>query len=228
MEYYYDYEIIDGHLILLVDDMRYIIDTGAPVSVSESQTITIAGQAKTVAQDYMGYTPALLSEYIGTRINGIVGVDVLNNNDMLIYPSNSKIIISPNTLELDGEVIELTDFMGIPAISATLSNTTYKFIFDTGAKLSYMNPELINNLQRRGEVEDFYLGFGTFNTETYLATLTIGTQNIDLIVGVLPEALLNMLRLTNTSGIIGSAFLDSYKVLYAPRRNIIVIHDINI
>lgn len=227
MEYYYSYELFKGHIILLDDEMRYVIDTGSPVSFSDTQTITIGGKTIEVVQNYLGYTPASLSNNIGTQVNGLIGVDILNDYDMLIDPKNNKILITDNTLRIDGEAIGCEYLMGIPIISATIYNNTYKLIFDTGAKISYLNRELITDMQVLGEVEDFYPGYGSFVTETYLAPLAIGTQNVDLVVGVLPQALLVMFNIFNTAGIIGSELLNSYMVLYAPRRNMIVIHKID-
>ena len=62
---------------------------------------------------------------------------------------------------------------------------------------------------------------------SYDVPITVGTETIMLRVGNLPGLLQMTLMLANTRGIIGTALLQTYKIVYAPRRKKLALMRIN-
>jgi hypothetical protein len=55
---------------------------------------------------------------------------------------------------------KLEQFMDIPFIEALVGDDWGQMFFDTGAKLSYINPELTDKFPSVGTSQDFYPGIG--------------------------------------------------------------------
>ena len=59
------------------------------------------------------------------------------------------------TFDSEGEVIPVTSVMGIPVIGVKIEEKDQQVFFDTGAQLSYADPDLMNGKDAIGEMEGF-------------------------------------------------------------------------
>jgi len=227
MLYSYKYELVNGHIIALADQFRLLIDTGAPSTVADASPFTIAGRSFEAMENYMGISPESLSESVGSIINALIGADILNQYDILIDPTTQTINMSENEIPLTEQHLELDNFMGIPIIDAMVGEDKIRMFFDTGAKLSYLDPNRTDAFHSVGIEEDFYPGVGEFSTNTYDIPIILGTEDIILRVGNLPQLLHMTLMMANTDGILGTAILQTHKVSLAPRRKKIALQRIN-
>lgn len=223
MKYAYQYAVTDGHLIAVVDKLCCLIDTGAPTSVSDTTPFKFAGRSHPVEHSYMGVSCESLSADVGAHIDALVGADILNQYDMLIDPSASTITLSDEPQSLEGETIALDEFMGIPIIQASVADQSIRMFFDTGAKLSYLDPDMSRAFPDAGPEQDFYPGVGKFRTQTFTVPISVGTEEIFLRVGVLPQLLQMTLMMADTSGILGTAILENHIVCFAPRRQSMIL-----
>ena len=62
------------------------------------------------------------------------------------------------SFDSEGEIIPVTSVMGIPVIGVKIEGKDRQVFFDTGAQLSYADPDLMNGKDANGEMEDFYPG----------------------------------------------------------------------
>lgn len=225
MAYEYPFEAVDGHVVLLHDGLRYLLDTGAPQSASTSGRVHIAGANYPTGPSDLDVNLALIGEWIGTKIDALLGVDILNSYDLKIDPSSSTIVLSDGELPLEGQPLKLDQCTGIPIIEVGVANwdAPVRVFFDTGARLSYLQPSLARRFPDAAEEDDFYPGLGRFTTRTYRATLTIGADQISQVVGILPPELTPLLKTASTSGILGTALLETHGVCYAPRRRVLSV-----
>lgn len=223
MEHEYRFESVGGHIILLDGRSRLLVDTGAPESAATSGRVRLGGDDFEVGPSYLNVTPSLLGQWIGTEIDALVGVDILNQYDMEIDPSSSSLRLSDGELPLKGMSLGLDQLMGIPILEAGVESQKkrIRMFFDTGARLSYLAPSLARQFPTATDEEDFYPGLGRFTTQTHCAALMIGTERISLTVGILPPDLQPLLTMANTSGILGTAILETHDVCFAPRRRLL-------
>ena len=227
MKYEYSYELVDGHIILDDGPNQLLIDTGAQSSVGNTSQLYFAGKSYVVLDEYMGVSPDSLSCNVGTTIHGLVGIDILSQFDILIDSNACMIVMSEEELPTEGDCLSVDAFMGIPIIDASVSGITVKMFFDTGAKHSYLNPELIVAFPVLGTESDFYPGLGEFNTQIFSVPIRIGSKNTILRMGTLPKLLQATLMMANTDGILGTAVLDVFSILFAPRRKTISLLERN-
>ena len=157
---------------------------------------------------------------------GLLGADVLGEFDFLIDTANTNVEISSSSLEFPEHSISIEQLLGIPIVSAHIGNTDYKMFFDTGAQISYFQHQSLTTYPRAGTIDDFYPGFGEFQTETYIVDLKLGEINFDLRCGTLPQLLGASLMMAGTKGIIGNEVLFDRIVVYSPRKQIIAFSDL--
>lgn len=212
MDHTFRYNLVDGHVIVKCEQAAYLIDTGAPSSASESGILSFAGRDYPVQTNYMGVTPTSLSDHIGTQINALIGADILNDFNMVIDPRTSQVRLSDRDLHITGIELPLDSFMGIPIVEAEVNGRIIRLFFDTGARLSYLDQGITGNFPSLGLTYDFYPGLGQFQTNTYRVPVRLGTEQVQLIVGNLPQLLQMTLMMADTSGILGSAILSEFVV----------------
>lgn len=215
----YDYELVNGHIIVVDEEHRYLIDTGAPASISSISPFLFAGLSTPVVDQYLGITLDSLSKNVGSSLNAMIGVDILNQFDVLIDPSSNSIRFSTDPLALEVNPVAIENFLGIPIIVASLGEEQVKLFLDTGAKISYLSTGITDALQPSGTVEDFYPDYGSFSTSTFQLNLKVGNEVFDLCFGNLPEILEMTLLSANVQGILGTEVLVTHKMLYSPRKS---------
>lgn len=122
-----------------------------------------------------------------------------------------------------GCVIELETIQGVPLVHARSTVGSHRMFFDTGAQLSCFNHPSLDSGKPAGEVRDFHPLIGEFHTPTYRVPFRIGSADISLRCGRLPERLCATLGLAGAEGIIGNESCVGRKVGYSARRRQLVL-----
>ena len=211
-----------GHLFVKMDGSDWLLDTGAPTSFG-TREIAIANENFTIPENYMGLTAGELSGYVDHLVSGILGADILNGFDVLVDVKNEKVSLTREEISVDGETLEMTDFMGIPIIEVEIGGLDRHMFFDTGAQVSYFQDESLCTFPAIGSIADFYPGFGEFQTETYLVDAGIGATRFELCCGSLPGVLGMTLSMAGVDGIIGNEIISDHVLGYFFRRQKLVI-----
>ena len=165
-----DYPIIlkDNHITIDYKGAKYLIDTGAPISIAKNDFIEFQGKDYSASQSFSGFDIDKLIDGLGFEIDALIGGNILKD---FIFQIDLKrnfftAFTNDHLLMLDKyghSEIELGSNIPIFNIYAK-NNTKNKVYLDTGAKLSYIKKELLNGAQVIGEEEDFYPGYGRFKT----------------------------------------------------------------
>ncbi len=216
MKYKYPYDLINGHIIIKTQTASLLIDTGSPASISRSQYIDFAGERNTALSNLSNVNPDYLSRYVGRTIDGLIGTDILKKYDIRIDPDHCH-IITDEELTLKRS-LSIDTFQNIPILNATVSNKDIRFFLDTGAKLSYLNPELSSQFPLADKEQDFHPTIGSFTTQTRLVPLVIHGRELVIRAGILPESLITLLGIAQVDGILGTTLLKSYSFTLSLRR----------
>lgn len=127
----------DGHLFVELNGALWLYDSGAPTSFGAGASIGLAGEQFRVAKSYFGLTEATLSGFVGVQCAGLLGADVLGHFDHLLDAAGGTLTISATELQHGGRAVRLSEFMGIPILTARIAGDEYRMFFDTGAQISY-------------------------------------------------------------------------------------------
>lgn len=167
----YQIELIDRiPVIHTVEDNYYILDTGSPVSFSEKGEINILDRIYKVSNQFSGADPSYLKCKIDERVKGLIGMDILAENnfhldyDLLLFKMSKKL----DDIKVDhGLLIDLNGRRSYPEILIKVGDKKVKAIIDTGAKFSYANDEFLAELDHVGTETDFSPVMGDLNCKRF-------------------------------------------------------------
>jgi len=212
-----------GHLFIEISEGLWLFDTGSPKSFGSVPALTLEGVEFELSDNYMGMTVETLSGFVSVECAGLLGADVLENFDFLMDTLTGNVRLSRDEFDFIGNSVTLDEFMGIPIVTTGIKSNEYRMFFDTGAQISYFQHGLLTEFPFTGEVEDFYPGFGQFQTKTYDVDICLGEGDFTLSCGTLPGLLGGTLMMAGVEGIIGNELLKDRRFGYFPRRNLLVL-----
>ena len=215
----YPYTMVDGHLILDCEGRRLLLDTGAPSCVYPEPSMPFAGALHPATGDYLGVSLEDVGGHVGTHLDGLIGADALAPYDTVIDPARHEVRVHEGDHDLHGITLALDCSMIAPIIEVSISGEPVRVIFDTGAKLSYLDRRLNETFPPAGSREDFFPGLGTFTTDTFETPITLGPTTVTIITGALTAIPAMALTLVGAQGILGSALFDHFAVGYSPKRS---------
>jgi hypothetical protein len=179
------YENVNGHIVSPYEGKRLLIDTGSPISIGSGR-LDFLGRTYQLHQPVHGASTEALSEFIGTKIDGLVGLDILRNHDLRLDWDTPEFDPKENG---DGEKLPLSfGNFGLPAVPVEVNGQTVQAIFDTGAQISYINKSVVVGVCSVAEFRDFHHTVGEFTTDLYRLPTKLGEQVLTLDYGLLPES----------------------------------------
>ena len=167
-EYTYPLLFEKKHLFMMLDDKKWLIDTGSPASFGEEDSLSICNHIFKIENTYGALNAKELTSHIGLEVSGLIGVDILNKFDILFSINKYEATFSKNRINLEGDILSIDSFMGIPIIKVNILDSEYNMFFDTGAQISYFKSPLLKDFPSNGTIKDFYPSIGEFDTKTYL------------------------------------------------------------
>jgi hypothetical protein len=221
----YPMRMHDGHILVDSGGMTLLMDTGAPFSVG-SMEFDFAGRVATPRPSFEGTTVEDLSENIGKPLDALVGMDVMADFDLCFDAPNGKLVVTSEEMEMERNALPISFVREVPVVQGSLPGERHvSLVFDTGAKLSYIGRELLAGTQSYRGAEDFYPGYGPFETAVYRVPLGLGGVEYDLDFAVLPAALERTLLPGLANGILGSEIIVDRKVVLSRRRERLYLED---
>lgn len=212
----YPLVMFGGHLLIRHERQMLLLATGSPVSVGRGERCRFLGRKFPVQLRYNGLTTEQLSEHVGTRIDVVLGADVLARFAVTIDAETSRVVFDDERALHRGRGVPLETIGGIPVVDVGLAGRALRTLFHTGATVSCLQGVDTRPYPFVGVARDFYPGLGEFATELRRVPLTFGDQAVGLICGMLPPTLARSLLLAGVHGIVGTNLLQSFKVGWAP------------
>lgn len=203
---------LNGHRAIMLDEGRFLLDTGSPSSFSQSGRITFGARPHDVGHSMMGMLDAeSLSGYVGGHVDGVIGMDILSQDRLTL--AHGELEVGESRLD-DAlfQNLETSDFMGIPIITLSVNGHGVRVFVDSGAKISYLNSRLLESVPVEEVLPDFYPGFGNFTVGVSSLSGTIGGWHIHARFGRLPPLLQMTLMMGGVEGILGSDLFEAYFV----------------
>ena len=211
----YPIRLINNHIIVDAEQ-QLILDTGSPVSFHSSGMINLCGEDIAVKTSIHGVSADYLTSKVGTRIDGILGMDIIQRYPLMIdlhcgFVFADDDAVYPRALE-DFELGPLAQ--GLLAIKMWVNRQPVKMIVDTGAPVSYINQSIVNGMASEGEINDFHPLIGDFHTDTYRCEVIPmkGEPPYNQAFGILPPMLGMTLVMLQADGIIGVELFKRYRI----------------
>lgn len=214
----YQLEVMRNHYILRNGQKAYIIDTGSPISISSSGSISLLGTDYPATDSLFDRISSMVQQQLGLRIDGLIGNDILKGHRVALDFPNDTItfdgppVVTNDCVDLSFASSKIPLFgllsLGIPTLDIVLNQQKIKAIFDTGAPIPYAKVPVLNNLTSVGVIRDFSPTHGNIVTQSYLAEFKIGSMVVKSIVAkATPEIEMEM-SLVGAEAIIGPSLFS--------------------
>ena len=221
-----DYEIdpVDNHVIVRAGGKKLLIDTGSPFSIGDGDPMAIFGEKRTFPRELMGLNVTKLGGMIGTRIDILLGNDVLRKLNFYIDWKNRRIRFSRRPFGSNGVSVPLKYVMDVPVFEIGVNGINISAILDTGAKHSYLDRELTTGHRDMGDILDFHPSIGQFTTGSFDLPVSIAGQNMALRAGLLPPAMQLLANAMGVRGIVGTEILNRYDACFnLPQSELVLV-----
>lgn len=200
------------HLVIPIGNRRALLDTGSPISVS-LEPFEFLGQSHSPATNIMGVTTQKMSALSGIQIDILIGCDILSQHTVRFRWRDELMDVGDDIPESPTSA-DLSTLMGLPIFPLSLQGRPTRAFFDTGAHLSYIDPDFVKDKSPVGERDDFYPFVGHFTAPIYRISTALDDSPVEIEYGTLPESLQLMLgmamRMSNSSAVIGTQLLEVF------------------
>jgi len=215
----YRLDLFDNHPLMLIDGKRILLDTGSPFSVGNGDRFEIAGQSFRF-QGQMGVTTDKLSHWMDTKLDGLLGTDVLSKFVLTVDWWRGTVAFSPRGSDLVGDDLPVEQMMGTPVLRFKTANGMAKALFDTGAKLCFMPRSAVGGHAAVNHVKDFHVMTGPFETDVYEVNVEVAGHGFIANCGVMPEALAKLVSgMTGIEWVVGTDLLRQGAIGFDLRHN---------
>jgi Ca-activated chloride channel family protein len=203
----YRLDLFDSYPVALIGGKRILLDTGSSFSIGDDDIFEIAGQPFRF-QDQMGVTTEKLSQWMNTKVDALLGWDVLSRFVVAIDWRRGAVTFSPKGSDLAGEDLPVEQLIGTPVLSFNSAIGMSKALFDTGAKLCFMPMSAVPSKVAISRVKSFHVMTGPFETEVHEVEMEIAGHGFTANCGVLPASLATIVSgMTGIEWIIGTDLL---------------------
>ena len=213
-----------GPLIIDIDGELWVVDTGSPWTIGSAKAVRFAGDTFAVGHRLWPETYTSVRDGFNVKTAGLIGTDVLNQLDMKIDLAEHTLTASRDRLECAGDALPLDYANTIPVFQAAFDGFPHRVIFDTGAHISYVHPDLFPEDVNPIRVTDHSPQFGSFETDVTNLLVSVAGRLFPVNCGTLPPPLDSVYPHADVSAIIGLDLCRfAITIGYFPRRNLMVI-----
>lgn len=231
MEYTFEVELFEGHLLFNYAEHVVLIDTGSLCSVSDSGLFEFIGVQYTVKNSFMDICVGYLAHLMGFDFDIIMGMDIFSKYNVHIDYLARKITFSDEQLRLEGSssVYILSNPGEVMCIPIKINGRSVRSIVDTEAEVSYLKKSFILD-----EIKDFFdnhdngYDIGNFHTKRYKIKAELAGMTFDFEFGTLPDVMGLHLDSTNVEAIIGYDLFNAFDVVlnWSDRIMLVRKHDL--
>ena len=209
----YQVEIYDNHVLLLIDDKRVLLGTGATFSIG-LQPFEFMESKFPLRNTYLGTNIKEISQLLDTPIDVLLGGDILKEYYFIVDIDEKLATFSTVPLDFVGQPLPLDLVLNVPVTQFEVSGKALRSFFDISAKVSYLKKEFTENYPQNRTETDFYLGIGRFETGTYDIPVKLAGNHMTLQFGQLPDLLNMALAMANCDGIFGFELFRYFSAMY--------------
>lgn len=211
----YELNLIEGHIIVVENRTRILVDTGSPVSISNTGSISFMGRDHDVATEMpMIGNITSLSEMAGVQFDALMGMDIMSEYIVEIDFFHNLVIFGNEDIPFEGSTtIPLNTLMNCPFIKMDVEGTERTMIVDTGAKISYIMSSITHGRVAEDNLDDFSpLYGGHFTTPIFTMEAAIAGKKFAAKFGNLPQQFETLIGCI-ADGVIGYDLFDSNIVM---------------
>ena len=214
----FNFKIWNRHILIDSNNSNMLIDTGSPKSFQQDGIVKIGDDEYTVSKSLMGIDASYLSRKVGCKISGLLGMDIMNSYSIWFNsPKFGNFILfsdKDDFKEFALPVSSQESFMGCPTIYLNIKQTRVKFLFDSGAPVSYISSKFLKDIEVCGKTYDFspLLQSDKYEVDLYYIPYELGNECFNALFARMPSQLEIILTAYHVDGIIGFDLIDNFRL----------------
>jgi len=214
---------INGFLLAETETDRVLIDTGSQMSIGERSEFRLGNRKFALSASQSGQTSDDISRLIHSRINVWLGMDILGKFDFIVDLKQGKITFSSKPLQIPGQGISLRHGQRIPIIDCRVDSAEIRCFLQTGSPLTFLKAEHAAVGRSRGMETVYFPGLGELRAEVFERSVSIGSREYRMRVGLLPRPLEEKCERSRVEGIIGSALFEHGPVCVSNQKHTLTL-----
>ena len=213
----YEIKLSKGHVLIHDGEGWLLVDTGSPLSFHESGHINLAGVSRRVFRFFPGVDAAYVSDKVGERVGGLVGMDILGGVPVKIDLPAGKLTFGCTTEGMT-RVPSKTILTGHVLVDMIVNGLPARLVLDTGAPISYVDTSFTEGLAPVGTGVDFMPGFSgddTHETPIFEFPASFAGREFMMKAGHLPKEKQMEVSLVGASGAVGYELFSRFPIAIA-------------
>lgn len=206
-----------------IEGQSVFINTAVPTSIAVIPQLIFLNEVYTLQTEVNGMTCEALSKALRTRVDMMLGMDVLRDFHVRINPLQGVIQFSRQPFRSSGAHLSIQADSVPPRVKLQIGQDEVFMRLVTALKLNYIPEEYAVGLGEIGQASDSLPVGLAFSTPLYKLPVSLGHHVLNLNYGVAPAALRGSLALDTDEGVLGADLLQSLPVTLAfPDREMIL------
>ena len=208
----------EGHVFVELDEGRFIVDTGSPLSFGDVPSATFAGTQHRLPQSLMGLDVSVLRKLIDGPCNGLLGLNVIGATNLMFDVHAGELHTGPNAWDSiplpTRTACNVRSVMGMPVLDILIGDRPAVAAWDTGAKYGY----IIDESQSGGgipadDIDDFNPILGEMHSRSWIVDVRLApTCTVRDRVGILPASGAQMLSMFGVNAVIGCSWMSGLRI----------------
>ena len=193
----FNYHILNNHIIIDIDDKKFLLDTGSPKSFWTYEPINkieINNRGFVLFPKPSNLSLNQVEKLVGIRVDGFIGLDIIAQTSLTIY-KNGEIKFGVDNINGTTTKLFTNNYLSIQVGSNLIVG---KLLLDTGAKYGYGIKSLFYNQKSFARVSDYNPQLGQLESDIYHLDVIIGGVNKTIDVCDNDKVSFNYLKQTNS------------------------------
>ena len=210
----YDIILQKGHILVAEAGGKLLIDTGSPLSFHSAGRFTLCDQTFNVPASLMNVNADYISDKVGTRVEGLIGMDIIGRLGMAVDIPAGTVTFGCGT---QGWRRIPSATFGVASMDITVAGRPARVALDTGAPISYIGRAYAEGYEAVDTATDFspLSAADSFEVPVYEIPVCVGGLEMTMRLGTPPADVGAMIAACGLDGAIGLEFLSGNPVLIA-------------
>lgn len=215
----FEIDTFDGHIIIIDNGKKILLDTGCPFSIGRQYTLEFMGKQHHCTTSLGGIGIEIISRLMNYNVDALMGMDLIKQYYLKIEYNNKSITFSEDEIPFSPICsTPIINEMNAISIDLSVKGDNVRLALDTGAKISYIGKTFTQNEVATDTKSDFNPMIGNFETPIYNLNASIGGNVIPVKFGNLPGMYAMQMKMMGLDGAIGydlfiahNVYLDFHK-----------------
>jgi len=206
---HYPLSFENGALVAQIEGRKVLVHTGVQHSLGAEPEWSFLHEVYPLKPEHAGFHIKALSNILGTRVDVMLGMDILRDLYLRIEPQRSVITFNRTPLKAYGRIINLADTDPMLSLRVPVAGTETLMQVMTGIGFSFLPAGLLSEHTPAHQRDVVIPGLAAFSTPIYTIPMDFSGVTVRLKCGMLPESVQANLGLGAQDGILGAQLFQT-------------------